>query len=99
MDRLEAGRSGTFTWDRTKQRASLTLLLFVSLNSAFYTHFERKTNVYTWRERKRISLWNDLKRIGEIPCARNSLLTGIGAGVGIGFVRGMNASKSRQNFL
>ncbi|PAV17092.1 mitochondrial cytochrome c oxidase 20 [Pyrrhoderma noxium] len=39
---------------------------------------------------KRISFWDDLKHIGEIPCARNSLLLGISAGTGIGFVRGFN---------
>ncbi|KAF7364946.1 hypothetical protein MVEN_00365400 [Mycena venus] len=30
-------------------------------------------------------------RIGEVPCARNSLLAGIASGVGIGFIRGMSA--------
>ncbi|KAK7048605.1 hypothetical protein R3P38DRAFT_2870389 [Favolaschia claudopus] len=29
--------------------------------------------------------------IGEVPCARNSLLAGIASGVGIGFIRGMSA--------
>ncbi|ETW81627.1 hypothetical protein HETIRDRAFT_317487, partial [Heterobasidion irregulare TC 32-1] len=28
--------------------------------------------------------------IGEIPCARTSLLNGIASGVGIGFIRGFN---------
>ncbi|KAJ3487471.1 hypothetical protein NLI96_g3510 [Meripilus lineatus] len=31
------------------------------------------------------------KRIGEIPCARNSLLSGIASGAGIGVIRGMTA--------
>ncbi|KAF8258213.1 hypothetical protein EI94DRAFT_1623915 [Lactarius quietus] len=38
--------------------------------------------------------WSDVreafKRIGEIPCARNSLLSGIASGVGIGVVRGLS---------
>ncbi|KAJ7288040.1 hypothetical protein C8J57DRAFT_1047742, partial [Mycena rebaudengoi] len=29
--------------------------------------------------------------IGEVPCARNSLLSGIASGVGIGFIRGISA--------
>ncbi|KAJ7236743.1 hypothetical protein B0H12DRAFT_1140012 [Mycena haematopus] len=29
--------------------------------------------------------------IGQVPCARNSLLAGIASGVGIGFIRGMSA--------
>ncbi|KAJ7818461.1 hypothetical protein B0H14DRAFT_2838918 [Mycena olivaceomarginata] len=29
--------------------------------------------------------------IGEVPCARNSLLAGIASGVGIGFIRGVSA--------
>ncbi|KAJ6584127.1 hypothetical protein DFH09DRAFT_1144326 [Mycena vulgaris] len=30
--------------------------------------------------------------IGEVPCARNSLLSGIASGVGIGFIRGISVS-------
>ncbi|KAJ7069612.1 hypothetical protein C8F01DRAFT_1113365 [Mycena amicta] len=30
--------------------------------------------------------------IGEVPCARNSLLSGIASGVGIGFIRGMSVN-------
>ncbi|KAF7299644.1 hypothetical protein HMN09_00969800 [Mycena chlorophos] len=30
--------------------------------------------------------------IGEVPCARNSLLSGIAGGVGIGFIRGMSVN-------
>ncbi|KAM5539473.1 hypothetical protein V8D89_006925 [Ganoderma adspersum] len=41
---------------------------------------------------KRISVRDDLNRINEIPCARNSLLSGIASGVGIGFIRGMSTS-------
>lgn len=37
---------------------------------------------------------DDLKRIGEIPCARNSLLAGIASGFGIGVIRGINTSAS-----
>ncbi|CAL1712420.1 unnamed protein product [Somion occarium] len=40
---------------------------------------------------KRLSL-DDLQKIGEIPCARNSLLSGIASGVGVGAVRAMNTS-------
>ncbi|KAJ7367239.1 hypothetical protein DFH08DRAFT_679835, partial [Mycena albidolilacea] len=32
--------------------------------------------------------------IGEVPCARNSLLAGIASGVGIGFIRGVSAPGS-----
>lgn len=35
---------------------------------------------------------DDLKHIGEIPCARNSLLAGIASGFGIGVIRGINTS-------
>ncbi|OSD07447.1 hypothetical protein PYCCODRAFT_1463703 [Trametes coccinea BRFM310] len=41
---------------------------------------------------KRISVRDDLSHINEIPCARNSLLSGIASGVGIGFIRGMSGS-------
>ncbi|KAH8998619.1 hypothetical protein EDB92DRAFT_1933018 [Lactarius akahatsu] len=38
--------------------------------------------------------WSDVreafKRIGEIPCARNSLLSGIASGVGVGVIRGLS---------
>ncbi|RPD62670.1 hypothetical protein L226DRAFT_532338 [Lentinus tigrinus ALCF2SS1-7] len=40
---------------------------------------------------KRISS-DDMNRINEIPCARNSLLSGIASGVGIGVIRGMSSS-------
>ncbi|KAH9969555.1 hypothetical protein BC827DRAFT_1160889 [Russula dissimulans] len=39
---------------------------------------------------KRVSPSEDLQRIGEIPCARNSLLSGIASGVGIGVIRGLS---------
>jgi len=39
---------------------------------------------------KRISFWDDLQKIGGIPCARNSLLSGIASGAGIGVIRGMS---------
>ncbi|KAI0770138.1 hypothetical protein C8Q74DRAFT_1273600 [Fomes fomentarius] len=41
---------------------------------------------------KRISPRDDVNRISEIPCARNSLLSGIASGVGIGVIRGMSTS-------
>ncbi|KAF7795399.1 hypothetical protein EIP86_006557 [Pleurotus ostreatoroseus] len=41
---------------------------------------------------KRVSVVDDTKRINEIPCARNSLLSGIASGVGIGVIRGMGSS-------
>ncbi|KAI0251969.1 hypothetical protein BJV78DRAFT_1125294 [Lactifluus subvellereus] len=38
--------------------------------------------------------WGDVreafKRIGEVPCARNSLLSGIASGVGVGVIRGLS---------
>ncbi|EED79427.1 predicted protein [Postia placenta Mad-698-R] len=41
------------------------------------------------------SYWSDvkeaIKKIGEIPCARNSLLSGIASGAGVGVIRGMSA--------
>ncbi|VDC00732.1 unnamed protein product [Peniophora sp. CBMAI 1063] len=39
---------------------------------------------------KRLSV-NDFQHIGEIPCARNSLLAGIASGAGMGVIRGMTA--------
>ncbi|OBZ68688.1 hypothetical protein A0H81_11177 [Grifola frondosa] len=41
---------------------------------------------------KRISLWDDLQKINEIPCARSSLLSGIASGAGIGVIRGMSTN-------
>jgi len=38
---------------------------------------------------KRLSPHDDMQRIGEIPCARNSLLSGIASGVGVGVIRGL----------
>ncbi|KAI0300320.1 hypothetical protein BC826DRAFT_1090342 [Russula brevipes] len=38
--------------------------------------------------------WADVreafKRVGEIPCARNGLLSGIASGVGVGVIRGLS---------
>jgi len=39
---------------------------------------------------KRLSPTDDLQRVGEIPCARNSLLSGIASGVGVGVIRGLS---------
>lgn len=36
-------------------------------------------------------MWEDLQRINEIPCARNSLLSGIASGAGVGVIRGLSA--------
>ncbi|KAI0269794.1 hypothetical protein BC834DRAFT_863393 [Gloeopeniophorella convolvens] len=41
---------------------------------------------------KRLSPSEDLQRVGEIPCARNSLLSGIASGVGVGVIRGLSVS-------
>ncbi|KZT67243.1 hypothetical protein DAEQUDRAFT_673570 [Daedalea quercina L-15889] len=39
--------------------------------------------------------WTDvkeaIKKIGEIPCARSSLLSGIASGAGVGVIRGLSA--------
>ncbi|KAH9080584.1 hypothetical protein EDB83DRAFT_996296 [Lactarius deliciosus] len=43
---------------------------------------------------KRLSPREDLQRIGEIPCARNSLLSGIASGVGVGVIRGLSVRTS-----
>ncbi|TCD64511.1 hypothetical protein EIP91_004007 [Steccherinum ochraceum] len=40
--------------------------------------------------RKNISIVDDFLKIGEIPCARGSLLNGIASGFGIGVIRGMS---------
>ncbi|KIK90783.1 hypothetical protein PAXRUDRAFT_151113 [Paxillus rubicundulus Ve08.2h10] len=45
-----------------------------------------------WTAFKRISIVDDFQRIGEIPCARNSLLSGIASGAGVGVIRAMSAS-------
>ncbi|KAF8551683.1 hypothetical protein OG21DRAFT_1478027 [Imleria badia] len=37
-------------------------------------------------------VWIAFKRLGEMPCARNSLLSGIASGAGVGFIRAMSAS-------
>ncbi|KAH9841751.1 uncharacterized protein C8Q71DRAFT_738634 [Rhodofomes roseus] len=41
---------------------------------------------------KRISFFDDLQKVGEIPCARSSLLSGIASGAGVGVIRGLSAS-------
>jgi len=45
-----------------------------------------------WIASKRISVVDDFQRLPEMPCARNSLLSGIASGAGIGFIRAMNTS-------
>jgi len=57
--------------------------------------FETDTTGSYWSDvkeaTKRISFWDDLQKIGEIPCARNSLLSGIASGAGVGVIRGLSA--------
>ncbi|KAG9315750.1 hypothetical protein JVU11DRAFT_3399 [Chiua virens] len=43
-----------------------------------------------WIAFKRISIVDDFQRLGEIPCARNSLLSGIASGAGVGVIRAMS---------
>ena len=38
-----------------------------------------------------------MHHIGEIPCARNSLLSGIASGVGVGVIRGLSVRTSTPN--
>ncbi|KAL0960719.1 hypothetical protein HGRIS_005745 [Hohenbuehelia grisea] len=37
-----------------------------------------------------VDVWNSMKNITQIPCARNSLLSGIASGLGIGVIRGLS---------
>ena len=46
-----------------------------------------------FRISQRISVKDDFQKIGEIPCARNSLLSGIASGLGIGAIRAMSTSE------
>ncbi|KAG6332189.1 hypothetical protein ID866_6904 [Astraeus odoratus] len=48
---------------------------------------------------KRISMVDDFQRIGEIPCARHSLLTGIASGAGVGVIRAISTSTSLVSIL
>jgi len=53
-----------------------------------------ETSGDTWTDvceaTRRLS-FSDLSRIGEMPCVRSSLLTGIASGVGVGVIRGVSA--------
>jgi cytochrome c oxidase assembly protein subunit 20 len=40
-----------------------------------------------------LSFWEPLKSVEKIPCARNSLLSGIASGAGIGVIRGISAGQ------
>jgi hypothetical protein len=51
-----------------------------------------------WR-RKRLSLRDDLRRLEEVPCARNSLMSGIASGVGLGAVRAFSTCKRQRTPL
>ena len=42
--------------------------------------------------------FSDFSRIGEMPCVRNSFLTGIASGVGVGVIRGVSARESNRRF-
>lgn len=57
--------------------------------------FQTDTTGSYWTDVKeavtRISVWDDLQKIGEIPCARSSLLSGIASGAGVGVIRGLSA--------
>ncbi|KAF9497723.1 hypothetical protein BDN71DRAFT_1504704 [Pleurotus eryngii] len=44
-------------------------------------------------------VYNSIRNIGQIPCARNSLLSGIASGVGIGVIRGLSAGTVSQRRL
>ncbi|KAL0576939.1 hypothetical protein V5O48_005046 [Marasmius crinis-equi] len=37
-----------------------------------------------------------LKHLGAVPCARNSLLTGLASGAGMAFIRGVSVSEERK---
>ncbi|KAH9933167.1 uncharacterized protein BXZ73DRAFT_89815 [Epithele typhae] len=56
--------------------------------------YQAETTGNSWSDLKeafkRLS-FGDFDRIGEMPCTRKSLLSGIASGVGIGFVRGMTS--------
>ena len=41
---------------------------------------------------------DDLGTIGRIPCARNSLMSGIATGTGVGMIRALSAGKSTLFF-
>jgi len=53
-----------------------------------------ETSGDTWTDireaTKRLS-FSDFSRVGEMPCVRSSLLTGIASGVGVGVIRGVSA--------
>ncbi|KAF8842193.1 hypothetical protein BDN67DRAFT_926893 [Paxillus ammoniavirescens] len=52
--------------------------------------YKTETTGDYWQDR--ISIVDDFQRIGEIPCARNSLLSGIASGAGVGVIRAMSAN-------
>ncbi|KAH7927778.1 hypothetical protein BV22DRAFT_1006240 [Leucogyrophana mollusca] len=51
--------------------------------------YKTETTGNYWQDR--VSIFDDFQRIGEIPCARNSLLSGIASGAGVGVIRAMSA--------
>ncbi|RSH93287.1 hypothetical protein EHS25_007641 [Saitozyma podzolica] len=51
-----------------------------------------------WAALQRVDVARDLENIGQIPCARNSLLYGIAGGAGVGAVRFIS-SRSEQALL
>ncbi|KAH9042169.1 hypothetical protein EDB85DRAFT_1838757, partial [Lactarius pseudohatsudake] len=52
--------------------------------------FQTETTGNHWSDVREAFKAQDLQRIGEIPCARNSLLSGIASGVGVGVIRGLS---------
>lgn len=72
--------TGDFTKDVT---------LAVKVRSIFLSALVIEAKVF---QVKRINLAEDISNIGQMPCARTSLLSGIASGVGIGFIRGITAS-------
>ena len=79
--------TGTF-WGDVREAAKVHLLHHLPLTVLSVLDAISDYHLIT-RQRQRIS-FDDVSRIGEIPCARTSLLNGIASGVGIGFIRGFN---------
>ena len=45
-----------------------------------------------------IDPWHDLAHLGEIPCARRSLLSGIASGMGVGVIRGLSVGEYSERW-
>ncbi|GFZ52380.1 hypothetical protein JCM24511_10153 [Saitozyma sp. JCM 24511] len=48
-----------------------------------------------WAALQRVDVARDLENIGQIPCARNSLLYGIAGGAGVGAVRFISSRRAK----